>query len=483
MGIMDFFRRWRGGGQAVARLTMQERAAELLRIRSEGMAMLIKSMRSQEQLLPSLLGKPKWTDYNERTVIDNGLKASVVVYACTTLVARTASSVPWYVYVDGELAPEHPLQLLIDSPNQDWTWTQLIQHTMYSLQLWGEAFLPKVRSLALGRSELYPTRTGADAGLPAEIWLLRPDGVAVVRGTDSLIARYQDKVSKKTIAVEDMLHASYVNPGDLYRGLSPLEPAQKDVDIDVAAASWQKSSFSNRAVPDGYFKPKEILDEEQFDELLLELQGQFGGVDNARKFLLLGMDLDWVELSKTMVEMDFMNGRAYTAQNICTAFGVPPEMVGLREAKYANYATAERVLWQQTILPNIYALRDIFNARLAPEYGETVTMLPDLSGVDALLRVFGERWEIAEKMLKAGLPYSLVNEEMGLSLPEFAGQRFTEHTLKVIETLGARGVPMATLNTLLDLGIPPFPGWEVGLVPANLVPLDLVVGGGITDGE
>jgi len=36
---------------------------------------------------------------------------------------------------------------------------------------------------------------------------------------------------------------------------------------------------------------------------------------------------------------------------------------------------------------------------------------------------------------------------------------------------------------VLDLGLPAYAGWDVGMVPANLVPLDLVTGGGLTDEE
>ncbi|MFA6605137.1 MAG: phage portal protein [Patescibacteria group bacterium] len=439
--------------------------------------MLAKSITPMDLLPSTIKGKPQGSKYSKSTVITNGLAASVIVYACTTLVARTVASVPWRVTVGGEAAPaDHPLVELIAKPNPAWTWNQLQQHVMYSLQLWGEGFMPKIRARALGPSALYPKK-----GLPAELWITKPNLLDPIRGDSKVISGYQKHGDLKgpIISPEDLIHPVFVHPDDIHRGLAPLEPGQNDVNVDVQAGEWQAHSLENRAVPDGVFKPKEFLTDDQFNEALEHLREEYAGAANARRPLLLGLDMEWIAMSQTAVEMDFLNGRAYTSGNICTVFGVPPEMVGAREAKYKNYETAERVLWTQTVLPNVYMLRDLYNAQLAAEFGDDVALVPDLSGVDALLRIFGERWDIAAKMIDKGVPVAVANEVLRLGLPTFPGQQFTAPTLAAMKELFAAGVPMKVINGALGLGLPPYPGWEVGYLPSSTVTVDSVLGGGM----
>ncbi|HKI85831.1 MAG TPA: phage portal protein [Thermoanaerobaculia bacterium] len=406
-----------------------------------------KSLRPGDLLPAGASTRAKWTDYSPRTAIDEGLKASVWVYACTTLIARAAGSLPWRAerLVGGEWTPDptSPLQDLINRPNPAWTWEVLVQHITYLLLLAGESVVPKLRAKSSGRSALY-----GDRGIPVELWALSPENFKVIPGTDGqLISAYEDTVRKRKIDPEDVLHPLFVNPGDAYRGLAPLEATQKDVDTDVEAATWQKISFQNRAVPDGIFKFKEYFDDEAWQEAKKQFREEYYGAQNARKPLLLGNDIDWIDLAKTAVEMDFQAGRKLTRENICAGFGVPPVLVGILDrATYSNFEQAEESFWKLGMLPYIGMLKGLFNSQLAPEFGSEVRMTPDLSGVDALIPMFQRRWDIVKEMTERGIPMSSANDRMGL-------------------------------------GLKPYPGWDVGLVPANLVPLETFTAEALGDGE
>ena len=47
----------------------------------------------------------------------------------------------------------------------------------------------------------------------------------------------------------------------------------------------------------------------------------------------------------------------------------------------------------------------------------------------------------------------------------------------------ATGVPMSVANERLGLGLPEYPGWDIGLVPANMVPLETFSAEAVDDGE
>lgn len=441
MGLVTKIKRLWGGSSNLPVKVDRELLGKLI------MAAEAKSLRPGDLLPAGASTRAKWTDYSPKTAVDEGLKASVWVYACTTLIARAAGSLPWRAerYVGGTWKPDPdgPLQELIRHPNPAWTWEVLIQHITYLLLLAGESVVTKLRAKSSGRSALY-----ADRGIPVELWALSPENFKVIPGTNGeLVGAYEDTVRKRKIDPEDVLHPLFVNPGDAYRGLAPLEATQKDVDTDVEAATWQKISFQNRAVPDGIFKFKEYFDDEAWEEAKTAFREEYYGAQNARKPLLLGNDVDWIDLAKTAVEMDFQAGRKLTRENICAGFGVPPVLVGILDrATYSNFEQAEESFWKLTMLPYLGMLKGLFNTQLAPEFGSEVRMVPDLSGVDALIPMFRRRWDIAKEMVEKGIPMSSANERMGLGLSEY-------------------------------------PGWDIGLVPANLVPLETFMGEALGDGE
>ena len=103
---------------------------------------------------------------------------------------------------------------------------------------------------------------------------------------------------------------------------------------------------------------------------------------------------------------------------------------------YANYETARAILMTHTVLPLARAVRDQLMADLVPEYGDPdLSVELDLEAVDALLPFLRERWVVANHALN-------------------------------------RGVPMSQVSETYRLGVQPYDGWEVGLVPAAMIPVD-----------
>ena len=89
-----------------------------------------RSVRPVEIVPSSQVGRPARTGWSEATAIRDGLEDCSWVYVCLTLIARTASSVPWIVEqrrgqswrrVEG-----HPLELLLAQPNEYWTAADLM---------------------------------------------------------------------------------------------------------------------------------------------------------------------------------------------------------------------------------------------------------------------------------------------------------------------------------------------------------------------
>ncbi|MCK5444273.1 MAG: phage portal protein [Rhodospirillaceae bacterium] len=379
-------------------------------------------------------GKAKFSTYNRVTAVDKGLKASVWVYRCATLMAMTLAAVPWRAeqLVGGvwQHQPISQLQRLISRPNPQWTTNRLHQEVTYSLMLAGEAYISKIRSAKAGKSKLVE-----GAGLPHHLWVLPPDRLAPVVGGphSNLIVGYENRTDKTRVPATEIMQPMFVDPSCPYHGLAPLVAAMKDVDTDVEAANWQKLSFENRAVPDGIFKISDYMYDDKWDETKKKLYETYVGSANAHLPMMLGQDVDWKGMAQNMIEADFKNLRLLNRENICAAMWTPPILVGILDrATYSNFSTSELWYWKSAVLPTLKLIQDIYNTQLAPEFGPDWRLIFDVADVDALLPLFAERMKVALDMVKQGAPWSIVDER-------------------------------------LNLGLPGWEGWDVGLVSATLV--------------
>jgi HK97 family phage portal protein len=305
----------------------------------------------------------------------------------------------------------------------------------YHLSLTGRTLLRKYRARAIGLSAQYK-----GMGLPAELFPFTAQAFKVDYDKDDIrnpIEDYTPRSGKDRTAIlpHDMIDVMNVRPGKTYEGFSPSEAARREISTDCQAAEWQQVALQNRGVPDGLLVSKMPLGGEQLEAVEDQLKSRWVGMRNAHLPFVLGSDLEWLDLAKTAVEMELLDGRAFTKGAICAAFGVPSVLFDVAGATYANYETARAILMSHTVLPQVRQIADSLNIFLCPEFGPDYSIEPDLEATDALLPQLRARWEVASKALAAGVPMSQVAE-----------------TFK--------------------LGVQPYDGWDVGLVPGGMVPVD-----------
>ena len=203
------------------------------------------------------------------------------------------------------------------------------------------------------------------AGIPAELFALRPERVKVEADAGGWPTAFVYKAgeAKTRISARDplgrpsLVHLKAVHPLDDHYGMGCLGAAARAVAVHNAAAAWNKALLDNAARPSGalVFDAGEdgaALSAEQFDRLRQEIETQFAGVANAGRPMLLEGGLKWQAISLTPADMDFAGLKAAAAREIALAFGVPPMLLGLPgDSTYANYREANRALWRLTILP------------------------------------------------------------------------------------------------------------------------------------
>src|SRR4051812_3226811 len=239
----------------------------------------------------------------------------------------------------------------------------------------------------------YVEAVGVDEG-PAELYALRPDRMRVVPGQDGWPAAYEYTVGSETVrfvmgqggAVSPVLHLTLFHPADDHYGLSPMEAAATALDIHNAAGAWNKALLDNAARPSGALVVGgATLTDAQFERLKGELEDNYQGASHAGRPLLLEGGLDWKPLSLSPKDMDFVEAKAAAAREIALAFGVPPLLLGLPgDSTHANYAEANRAFYRQTVIPLVKRTAESLSHWLAPAFGETLRLEPDLDAIEAL---------------------------------------------------------------------------------------------------
>lgn len=233
------------------------------------------------------------------------------------------------------------------------------------------------------------------AGVPVELFPLRPERVQVVAGEDGWPAAYRYVLADRTLTLpladEDgwpnVIHLKGFHPADDHYGAGCLAAAHQAVAVHNAASEWNRALLANAARPSGALvygaADSAGLTGEQFTRLKEELASAFQGGGNAGRPMLLEGGLSWQSMSLSPADMDFATLKAAAARDIALAFGVPPMLLGLPgDNTYANYREANRALWRLTLLPLCSKILDGLHSGLSDWFADAPVV--DLDRVPAL---------------------------------------------------------------------------------------------------
>ena len=186
------------------------------------------------------------------------------------------------------------------------------------------------------------------------------------------------------------------------------------------------------------------LTQDQWTEARAMVREQHQGMDNAHTPWVLGAGANWQQMSLSPAEMDFINSRKFTREEICTIFQVPPPMIGILEkATYQNIETARKILWQDSIVPLLEDIKDCFNLSLTPEFGQDIELSYDLGNVEALQETTGDKITQAKDLFAMGVPFNMINQKLELGFDNIDGgdTGFLPNSLVPAEEMANKTLP------------------------------------------
>ncbi len=328
---------------------------------------------------------------------------STAVHAAVRVLAEAVSRPPlevWQRSAPGrELdhpGPNHPLQRLLDRPNDVWDGGQLLRTVESRLALWGSAFVAMARDRD---------------GVPYEMWPLRSDEVHVVADdTDRSVRGFIHETADGRVAYlpEEMLWYRRFNPSRPFAGFSSMAPAREAVDMSSEALRFNRRFYVHSAMPsDVVIMTDTNATQDQIDELLEKWEVRLLDPDLAHRPTVLSGGIDMKRLGSNHSEMEFIAALQWSVEEVSRAFGVPKVFLSeFEDATLANVRTMEQFLWRNTIIPELKMLEDGINHRLVPHFEQFPNELIvrfNLSDVEAVQESQSDRAERLATLVSAGI--------------------------------------------------------------------------------
>lgn len=244
------------------------------------------------------------------------------VYGCVNLLAKMVGSLPLRMYKTDPLtgkfteAPDHPLNNVLEfQPNSWQTAWDFRAMLMMHLCLRGNAY-----------AEIVP----GPRGFADQLRPIHPDRVVRVERLPDETIRYQVLETNgrmRPLLQAEILHLrSAIAPSGLV-GMSPVTYARETIGLALAAEEHGARMFSNGARPSGFVKVKKGMSDAAFERFSSQWNQNFGGLANVSKTPILEDESEFVPISLTAEDAQFIASRQFQIEEIARWFDVPLVML------------------------------------------------------------------------------------------------------------------------------------------------------------
>ncbi|WP_312384234.1 phage portal protein [Atlantibacter subterraneus] len=258
---------------------------------------------------------------------DKAIQLSAV-WACVRLLSESVSTLPMKIYErqsDGsrKLARDSPVyQLLCRRPNAEMTPSRFMLMLVASICLRGNAFVEKhfIGSKLVSLVPLLPQNM-------------------VVKRLDSgrLEYTYTENGKPRVIPERNLMHIRGFGL-DGVCGMMPLSSGRDVIGSAMAVEESAAKIFEQGLQSSGFLSAEQPLNDDQRERLRGYMQA-FTGSKNAGKIMVLEGGLKYQGVTMNPEDAQMLESRAFSIEEICRWFRVPPFMVG-HTSKQSSWASS-----------------------------------------------------------------------------------------------------------------------------------------------
>jgi HK97 family phage portal protein len=232
---------------------------------------------------------------------------------------------------------DHPFLTLLQNPNPDLSFYQLMEGSASFIEQFGEFFWYMVPG----------SISGYDLNGPKQIYLLRPDkmGIVLDKKTGEVIGyNYQTGVAggKIPFTPQEIIHQMTFNPNNQYRGYSTTEAAIDYIMTEQEVSRFSRNYFANNAALSGVLNINSKMPRDSWNKLVRQWRERNTGVANAGKVLLVrDSQFTFTPLTSNISDMQLDELKQTTVEQIMMMYGVPKGIFGMESDQGLGRASVE----------------------------------------------------------------------------------------------------------------------------------------------
>lgn len=271
---------------------------------------------------------------------------------------------------------------------------------------------------------IYLLKTGRDnRGRPTMLIPIPAPSVTIEYDGKGFPAAYkiQSKNGAYTVPLTDIIHIYEGNALSMFSGTSRTALCNLDADIMNSAKVFNLSFFTNGASVGGVLTfPEDVrLRDDEKRAALAMFNDIHSGAQKSHRTALIMRGGKYESFKTSHKDMEFAEGQKFSQQQIFSAMGVPPALVGLFEfAPQYNTKEQQKIFYETTIIPIMRLVSEGLTEDLVSEFysDEGVYLEYDFSKVKALeedwlnkaqaLQILAQKFPLNECKRVLDLPFS-----------------------------------------------------------------------------
>lgn len=274
--------------------------------------------------------------------------AHAAVYACITLIASDIGKLRvklveqngdgiWREFENTAHSP------VLRKPNRYQNRIKFYEQWIVSKLIHGNTYVIKQRDQRGVVVALYILDATRVAPLTA------PDGGVYYKVSRDLLAQVDDEI---VVPQSEMIHDVMIPLYHPLVGVSPIYACGISALQGLQIQNNSTKFFTNNAVPSGVLTAPGHIEQSNADDLKARWETAFSG-ENVGRVAVLGDGLTYEKMSMSASDSQLIEQLKWTAENACTAFHVPPYMVGLGPMPANTNPEALQIQYYSQCLQNL----------------------------------------------------------------------------------------------------------------------------------
>lgn len=249
-----------------------------------------------------------------------------------------------------------------------------------------------------------------------ELFILRPDLITIDQDASSNIIWYFYSAwwKRYRFLPEQLIIFKNFSPfsalWSIGRGISDVQAIAIQAETDNAVMNWNWNFFKNNASAWDIIEVPDQVDEDAKKRFSTAWNNEFRWVNNSHKLALLDNGMKYIQQSRNQKEMDFVEQRRFTRDEILWIFKVPKAIIGLWEGVNVwNVKAFEIIFARRTIKPLATQIMETLNEQLFKWiwYFEFINIVPtDVEELKTSLEV----WAITINEYRNAIWYGKLKE-------------------------------------------------------------------------